>query len=101
MLSVVLPLFGKVTAAKMGDFVKLLEGHMTRRQIRVGIQKFVDVGILVSEGTGAGTRYSLSETYKERTKILDEALIIGLKEIARREWPTKGQETGEKEGGKA
>lgn len=101
MLSVILPLFGKVKAAKMGDFVKLLEGHMTRRQIRVGIQKFVDVGILVSEGTGAGTRYSLSKTYKERTKILDEALIIGLKEIARREWPTKGQETGEKEGGKA
>ena len=101
MLSVVLPLFGKVKAAKMGDFVKLLEGHMTRRQIRVGIQKFVELGILVSEGTGTGTRYSLSETYKERTKILDEALIIGLKEIAKREWPTKGQETGENEAGKA
>ena len=97
MLSVVLPLFGKVTAAKMGDFVKLLEGHMTRRQIRVGIQKFVELGILVSEGTGTGTRYSLSETYKERTKILDEALIIGLKEIAKREWPTKGQEADENE----
>lgn len=101
MLSVILPLFGKVKAAKMGDFVKLLEGHMTRRQIRVGIQKFVELGILVSEGAGTGTRYSLSETYKERSKILDEALIIGLKEIAKREWPTKGQKTDEKEGEKA
>jgi ATP-dependent DNA helicase RecG len=101
MLSVILPLFGKVKAAKMGDFVKLLEGHMTRRQIRVGIQKFVELGILVSEGAGTGTRYSLSETYKERSKILDEALIIGLKEIAKREWPTKGQKTDEKEGKKA
>ena len=101
MLSVILPLFGKVKAAKMGDFVKLLEGHMTRRQIRVGIQKFVELGILVSEGAGTGTRYRLSETYKERSKILDEALIIGLKEIAKRECPTKGQKTDEKEGGMA
>lgn len=92
MLSVILPLFGKVKTAKMGDFVKLLEGHMTRRQIRVAIQKFVEFGILVSEGAGTGTHYSLSETYKERTKILDEALRIGLKEIAKRKWPTKGQE---------
>lgn len=101
MLSVILPLFGKVKTAKMGDFVKLLEGHMTRRQIRVAIQKFVEFGILVSEGAGTGTHYSLSETYKERTKILDEALRIGLKEIAKRKWPTKGQELSGKGGEEA
>ena len=81
MFSIIVPLFDRT---KMGDFVKLLEGHMTRRQIRVGVQKLVEGRILVVAGEGSGTRYSLSESYKERSKRLNEALVIGLKEMAKR-----------------
>lgn len=84
MFSIIVPLFDRTKTAKMGDFVKLLEGHMTRRQIRVGVQKLVEGRILVVAGEGSGTRYSLSESYKERSKRLNEALVIGLKEMAKR-----------------
>lgn len=48
--------FGKV---RMGKFFDLLESHMTQRQIRHCIQKLVEQGKLMTEGTGASMRYKL------------------------------------------
>ena len=74
----------KGNALKMGDFVKLLEGHMTRRQVKTNIQHLVEKGVLSSTGEGAATRYVLSKKYKQQTAVVDEALRIGLTEIIKR-----------------
>ena len=95
MLSIVLQFLTKFKDAKMGDFVKLLDGHLTRRQIRSGIQKLVEQGVLSMVGTGAGTRYSVSETFKMGSAMLGEALRIGMEEMAKRNCPKSVQRNSE------
>lgn len=62
--SIIIPFLTKYNKAKMGDFVKLLDGHLTRRQVRVYIQHMVDQNILTASGKGYGTYYEISNNYK-------------------------------------
>lgn len=80
-LALVAPYLLKYKTAKMGDFVKLLEGHMTRRQVRLYVQKFIEHNILIPNGIGSGTRYVLSEEYQQRKELLEKALAIGLRAL--------------------
>jgi len=96
MFSVIRPYLEQYKSAKIGDFEKLLEGHLTRRQIRVDIQKLIDVGILSSFGKGSGMRYALSVEFQERAQVYDEALKIGLEELMRRNCPKDVQKSTEK-----
>lgn len=73
----------KYKTAKMGDFVSLFEGHLNRRQVRANIKKFENTGVLVSEGVGSGTKYSLSEAFLQRTEFLDKILDLGFAEYER------------------
>lgn len=84
MASIVLPFLDKYHEAKMGDFVKLLDGHLTRRQVRVYIQRMVEQNMLVSSGKGSGTTYYISDHYKKSTKLMDKALFIGMEELRKR-----------------
>lgn len=84
MSSIVLPYISRYKKAKMGDFVKLLDGHLTRRQVRVYIQQMVEQGILEQSGKGSGTLYRISENYKRNTELFDRALLIGIEELKRR-----------------
>lgn len=84
MESVILPFLSKYGKAKMGDFAKLLEGHLTRRQVRVYIQQMVDRKVLVSEGKGSGTTYHVSDDYVKSTVIFSKALSLGLEELRKR-----------------
>lgn len=84
MSSIVLPYINRYKKAKMGDFVKLLDGHLTRRQVRVYIQQMVEQGILEQSGKGSGTLYRISENYKRDTELFDRALLIGLEELKKR-----------------
>ncbi len=95
MMSMVLQFLTKFKDGKMSDFVKLLDGHLTRRQIRTGIQKLVEQGILSMAGTGSGTRYSVSETFKMGSAMLGEALRIGMEEMTRRNCPKSVQNNDE------
>ncbi len=81
MLALVTPFLLKYKTAKMGDFVKQLDGHMTRRQIRVWVQKLCDDNILIPEGVGAGTRYKLSEAFRKSDELIGKAIEIGLKAL--------------------
>ncbi len=65
-------------SAKMKDFSKLFEEHLSRKQIRTLIQGFVDSGILSAIGKGAGTRYILTEKYFATNQVYAKALRIGL-----------------------
>lgn len=84
MVSIVLPFLGKYNKAKMGDFVKLLDGHLTRRQVRVYIQQMVEQRILISTGKGSGTIYCISDNYEKSSKLMDKALFIGIEELKKR-----------------
>ena len=75
----------------MGDFVKLLEGHLSRRQIRSYVTKLVAQKVFMTSGSGAGTHYSLSDEYKNDSKVLGEALKLGMDEIRRRNVTKNGQ----------
>lgn len=92
MFSVIRPYLEQYKSAKIGDFEKLLEGHLTRRQIRVYVQKLIELNILSSFGKGSGMRYALSDAFLERAQICDEALKIGLEELMRRNCPNNGQD---------
>lgn len=84
MAFMVLPYLTKYNKAKMGDFVKLLDGHLTRRQVRVYIQQMVERGILEQIGRGTGTSYVVSESYKKNSQLIDKALYIGMEELKKR-----------------
>lgn len=81
MLKVVVPYLAKYASAKMSDFVKLLESHMTRRQIKVSVQRLASQHILISAGKGSGTRYSLNPRYKVATEVTDYVLEKIVEEI--------------------
>ena len=74
----------KHNKAKMADFVKLFEGHITRRKIKYFIVKMVEAKLLNSSGIGSGTYYSLSDDYRERRVIIDKAMKIGFEELKKR-----------------
>lgn len=92
MFAMISPFLEANGSAKMGDFEQLLEGHLVRRQVRAYVQKLLTLGILSAQGKGSATRYSLSSEYKEKLKIHDEALRLGLEELMRRNRPKSVQE---------
>lgn len=81
MLALTMPFLVKYKTARMGDFVNLFSGHMTRRQVREYVQKLVGLKILLPEGVGAGTRYKLSEAFRKSDELIGKALEIGLKAL--------------------
>ena len=85
MLKMIEPYIVKYNGAKMGDLVGLLDGHLTRRQIRVYVQRLVENKILIAIGKGSGTRYVFSGYYLKSHEIVDRALKIGFEEMAKRE----------------
>lgn len=97
--SIIIPFLTKYNKAKMGDFVKLLDGHLTRRQVRVYIQHMVDQNILTASGKGYGTYYEISNNYKRNSVLIDKASILGIEELKKRgelKWPNNDQEKDDK-----
>ncbi len=97
--SIIIPFLTKYNKAKMGDFVKLLDGHLTRRQVRVYIQHMVNQNILTANGKGYGTYYEISNNYKRNSVLIDKAFILGIEELKKRgelKWPNNDQEKGGK-----
>ena len=68
--------------AKMGAFEAALQGHMTRRQVKVVVDLLVRNGDLLKLGKGPGTYYEISPQYLEKQKLLAEAVELGLKALA-------------------
>ena len=98
--SIIIPFLTKYNKAKMGDFVKLLDGHLTRRQVRVYIQHMVDKNILTASGKGYGTYYEISNNYKRNSVLIDKAFILGIEELKKRgelKWPNNDQEKDDKQ----
>ena len=79
-------------SAKMGDFVNLLSGNLSRKQIRTYIEKMVDNGMLTFEGEAKKRTYSLNRKYKDEMALINKAVEIGLIEIREQ---TKGRKNGQ------
>lgn len=79
-----MPHLAKFEKAKMKDFAKLLEGHLTYRQVRTIIDKLVDLQHLIKEGEGAATTYRIAEKYIENSALMVRALNLGMEEMKKR-----------------
>lgn len=64
--------------AKMKDFVAVLESHMTRRQIRLLVDQFVEQKCLLRVGKGSATHYEVHPNYEKQQKMKEQALEIGM-----------------------
>ena len=82
--SVIMPHLTKFGKAKMKDFAKLLEGHLTRRQVRTIINKLVECQLLIKEGEGASTTYKKAERYIKNSALVARAFDLGIKEMKKR-----------------
>lgn len=87
-LSMISSFLKKNKSAKMGDFASLFYGHLSRKQIRVYIEKLVERGMLSYAGDGKMRTYSLSKMYENEMALITKAVQIGLDKIAEQ---TKGQ----------
>ncbi len=83
-MSVIIPHLTKFGKAKMKDFAKLLEGHLTRRQVRTVIDKLVSSQLLIKEGEGASTTYKIAEKYIKNTALVARAFDLGIEEMKKR-----------------
>ncbi len=83
-LPVILQYFSSFQTAKMKDFAKILEPHMTRRQVRSLIERLYSKGILDKDGKGPGTKYFISQDFINGSSIVVQALGIGLEELKKR-----------------
>lgn len=73
--------FDTFETAKMGDFVQMFKGKMTREQVKNIIYKLVKIGFLESGGRGRGTRYSLGKRMEEGKQILSRAIELGIEQL--------------------
>ena len=80
----IMPHLKKFEKAKMKDFAKLLEGHLTRRQVRIAVEKLVDLQYLIKEGEGTGTYDRIAEKYIEDSALMIRALDLGMEEMRKR-----------------
>ena len=87
-LSMVSSYLYKNRTAKMGNFVELFSGHLSRKQVRGYIEKLVEEQMLKSDGDGKMRSYALSEQYESKMAILNQAVVIGLNAMTER---SKGQ----------
>ena len=83
-LSVIMPHLTKFKTAKMKDFVSLLDGHLTRRQVRLVITQLVDGHYLEKDGEGASTAYRVSDEYIKNSAIMARAYDLGIEEMKKR-----------------
>jgi len=71
--------------AKMKDFVAVLESHMTRRQIRMLVDQFVEQKCLLRVGKGSATHYEVHPDYEKQQKMKEQALEIGMAALQNQE----------------
>jgi ATP-dependent DNA helicase RecG len=80
-LTTVLQFLSKEEKAKMKDFIGLFEDRLSRKQVRLRIEKFVSNDILEKKGEGINSMYKLSINYIRQIEVITEAYNIGIKEL--------------------
>lgn len=76
--NVIRPYLQKYGKIKMGDMVCLFEGQLTRKQIRIIVEKLLEQKLLKSEGERKGVYYTIAPDYNKRMKIMEEVVMRGI-----------------------
>lgn len=84
-LNTILQFLSKESKAKMKDFVGLFEDKLSRKQVRLRIDKFVLNKILEQKGEGSASIYKLSDDYIKQIEVISEAIHIGMKEMEKKQ----------------
>lgn len=66
----------KEERGKTKDFVNLFEGKLSRKQVRLRVDKFVDDKTLAREGEGSSTTYLIGENTIKEMKVIFQAIDI-------------------------
>ena len=80
-LTTVLQFLRKEEKAKMKDFIGLFEDKLSRKQVRLRIEKLVFNDVLEKKGEGINSMYKLSSNYIREIEVITEAYNIGIKEL--------------------
>ncbi len=83
-IPIIMPHLVKFNKAKMKDFVNLLDGHLTRRQVRLVVDQLVEKDYLAKEGEGAATTYKIADAFIKNSAIVARAVDLGLEEMKKR-----------------
>lgn len=67
--------------AKMKDFVDLFQGRLSRKQVRIIVEKLVENRELNKEGTGSGTYYIVGDNFLKGMELIKKAIDIGMKQM--------------------
>lgn len=83
-LTTILQYLTKEEKAKMKEMVNLFNGRLSRKQVRVRVEKFVDEKMLFREGEGSATVYGIGENYIKQMDVISKAIDIGMKEMKKK-----------------
>lgn len=92
---IVLQYLSREGKAKMKDFVGLFEGKLSRKQVRLRIEKFVINKMLKQEGEGSSSVYEIGENFINEMEVISEALNLGLKQMKKNKRTRKRPENGQ------
>ena len=65
----------------MKDFVGLFEDKLSRKQVRLRVEKLVTNQQLKQEGESSSSIYEIGEKFINNMELLSEALSLGLKAL--------------------
>lgn len=77
----ILQYLSKEKKAKMKDFVGLFEDKLSRKQVRLRVEKLVTNQQLKQEGESSSSIYEIGEKFINNMELLSEALSLGLKAL--------------------
>ena len=85
----ILHYLSKEGKAKMKDFVALFEDKLTRKQVRLRIDKLLETNTLKQIGEGINSHYEVGENYIKEMETIFEVLDIGKKILEKRKEDSK------------
>jgi ATP-dependent DNA helicase RecG len=80
-LNMILSFLSKEQKVKTKDFVALFEDKLSRKQVRLRVDKLVFNKILEQQGEGSTSIYTLSADYIKQMNLITDALNIGMEEM--------------------